>query len=218
MHTIQQQQQLRPSPCSTTQHITKRTQRNANQLQLSDPQLAACAQHFVSPHLLSKARQSKARQLAAANMGIPYSKQINAAFDQVTPLVSAGFEVLQTTKNISILLAAIQVVTVIILGAILLTLLALLISVNPDLEAERAAIVTPVVKWCACWAMPKCEARGRMLVSMIVLVGVVFVGSWVWFSVVTDVKDVAAEEAVDGGEGKGEGEEAKVKGEGETKA
>ena len=151
-------------------------------------------------------------------MGIPYSKQINAAFDQVTPLVSAGFEVLQTTKNISILLAAIQVVTVIILAAILLTLLALLISVNPDLEAERAAIVTPVVKWCACWAMPKCEARGRMLVSMIVLVGVVFVGSWVWFSVVTDVKDVAAEEAVDGGEGKGEGEEAKGKGEGETKA
>ena len=137
---------------------------------------------------------------------------------EVTPLVSAGFEVLQTTKNISILLAAIQVVTVIILGAILLTLLALLISVNPDLEAERAAIVTPVVKWCACWAMPKCEARGRMLVSMIVLVGVVFVGSWVWFSVVTDVKDVAAEEAVDGGEGKGEGEEAKGKGEGETKA
>lgn len=151
-------------------------------------------------------------------MGIPYSKQINAAFDQVTPLVSAGFEVLQTTKNISILLAAIQVVTVIILAAILLTLLALLISVNPDLEAERAAIVTPVVKWCACWAMPKCEARGRMLVSMIVLVGVVFVGSWVWFSVVTDVKDVAAEEAVDGGEGKGEGEEAKGKGEGESKA
>ena len=151
-------------------------------------------------------------------MGIPYSKQINAAFDQVTPLVSAGFEVLQTTKNISILLAAIQVVTVIILAAILLTLLALLISVNPDLEAERAAIVTPVVKWCACWAMPKCEARGRVLVSGIVLLLVVFVGSWVWFSVVTDVKDVAAEEAVDGGEGKGEGEEAKGKGEGETKA
>ena len=137
---------------------------------------------------------------------------------EVTPLVSAGFEVLQTTKNISILLAAIQVVTVIILAAILLTLLALLISVNPDLEAERAAIVTPVVKWCACWAMPKCEARGRVLVSGIVLLLVVFVGSWVWFSVVTDVKDVAAEEAVDGGEGKGEGEEAKGKGEGESKA
>jgi hypothetical protein len=156
-------------------------------------------------------------------MGIPYSKQINAAFDQVTPLVSAGFEVLQTTKNISILLAAIQVVTVIILGAILVTLLALLISVNPDLEAERAAIVTPVVRWCACWAMPQCEARGRVLVSGCVLVVVVFVGGWVWYSVVTDVKEEAAEEeeavAVDEGEeqqgkgkkeGKGKGEEEKA--------
>ena len=159
-------------------------------------------------------------------MGIPYSKQINAAFDQVTPLVSAGFEVLQTTKNISILLAAIQVVTVLILAAILLTLIALLISVNPYLEAERAAIVTPVVKWCACWAMPACEARGRVLVSGLVFVAVIFVGSWVWYSVVTDVKEVAAEEAVAGdeereGEGKGEAKgKAKgvKKGEGETKA
>jgi H+/Cl- antiporter ClcA len=159
-------------------------------------------------------------------MGIPYSKQINAAFDQVTPLVSAGFEVLQTTKNISILLAAIQVVTVLILAAILLTLFALLISVNPDLEAERAAIVTPVVKWCACWAMPACEARGRVLVSGLVFVVVLFVGSWVWYSVATNVKEVAAEEAVAEdeereGEGKGEAK-GKAKGgkngEGETKA
>jgi hypothetical protein len=159
-------------------------------------------------------------------MGIPYSKQINAAFDQVTPLVSAGFEVLQTTKNISILLAAIQVVTVLILAAILLTLIALLISVNPDLEAERAAIVTPVVKWCACWAMPACEARGRVLVSGLVFVAVIFVGSWVWYSVVTDVKEVAAEEAVaedEEREGEGNGEakgkaKGEKKGEGETKA
>lgn len=152
-------------------------------------------------------------------MGLPYSRQINAAFDQVTPLVSAGFEVLQTTKNISILLAAIQVVTVIILAAILLTLIALLISVNPDLEAERAAIVTPVVRWCACWAMPKCEARGRVLVSGMVLVGVMFVGGWVWYSVVTDVKEVAAEES-NGGEEREGGGEKKSEGtdEGETKA
>lgn len=136
-------------------------------------------------------------------MGIPYSKQINAAFDQVTPLVAAGFEVLQTTKNISILLAAIQIVTVVILGAILLTLVALLISVNPDLEAERTAIVTPVLRWCSCWAMPACEARGRVFVSGSVFFGVVFVGCWVWYSVVTDVRNVAAEEegvAVEGRE------------------
>jgi dolichol kinase len=129
-------------------------------------------------------------------MGIPYSRQIHAAFDQVTPLVAAGFEVLQTTKNISILLAAIQVITVVILAMILLTMLALLITMNPDLEAERAAIVTPVVKWFACWAMPECEARGRLAMSVLVLCAVVFVACWVWFSMVTDVKEVAAEEAV----------------------
>jgi len=34
------------------------------------------------------------------------------------------------------------------------------------------------------------------MISAIVLLVVVFVGSWVWYSVVTDVKDVAADEAV----------------------
>lgn len=141
-------------------------------------------------------------------MGIPYSRQIHAAFDQVTPLVAAGFEVLQTTKNISILLAAIQVITVVILALILLTMLALLITMNPDLEAERAAVVTPVVKWCACWVMPECEARGRLAVSILVLFGVLFVASWVWYSVATDVKEVAAEEAVAAEQVKEESKEA----------
>lgn len=48
-------------------------------------------------------------------MGIPYSKQIHSAFDQVTPLVAAGFEVLKTTKNIAILLACLQVFVALIL-------------------------------------------------------------------------------------------------------
>jgi len=129
-------------------------------------------------------------------MGIPYSRQIHAAFDQVTPLVAAGFDVLQTTKNISILLAAIQVITVVILGLILLAMVALLITMNPDLDAERVAIVTPVVKWCACWVMPECDARGRLAISAFVLFSVLFVMGWVWYSVATDVKEVAAEEAV----------------------
>ncbi|PSK58734.1 hypothetical protein C1H76_8690 [Elsinoe australis] len=82
-------------------------------------------------------------------MGIPYSKQINAAFDQVTPLVAAGFQVLETTKNISLLLLAIQILTVLLLALIQTTLLVVLITVNPDLESERAQIVTPVMKWVA---------------------------------------------------------------------
>jgi hypothetical protein len=53
-------------------------------------------------------------------MGLPYSRQINAAFEEVTPLVAAGFKVLRTTRNISILLAIIQVLTVFFLFLILL--------------------------------------------------------------------------------------------------
>jgi hypothetical protein len=67
-------------------------------------------------------------------MGIPYSREINAAFDQVTPLVAAGFKVLKTTKNISILLAVIQVLTVLFLALILWVMIALVYCVNPDLE------------------------------------------------------------------------------------
>jgi hypothetical protein len=69
-------------------------------------------------------------------MGLPYSKQINAAFEQVTPLVAAGFKVLRTTRDISILLAIIQVLTVLLLFLILLGLIALLYCVNPDLEVR----------------------------------------------------------------------------------
>lgn len=69
-------------------------------------------------------------------MGIPYSREINAAFEQVTPLVAAGFKVLKTTKNISILLAVIQVLTVFFLFLILCALLLLLYSINPDLEVR----------------------------------------------------------------------------------
>jgi hypothetical protein len=69
-------------------------------------------------------------------MGIPYSRQINSAFEQVTPLVAAGFKVLRTTRDISILLAIIQVLTVFFLGLILVALVVLLYCVNPDLEVR----------------------------------------------------------------------------------
>jgi hypothetical protein len=74
-------------------------------------------------------------------MGIPYSRQINAAFEQVTPLVAAGFKVLRTTRDISILLAIIQVLTVLLLGLILCGLVALLYCVNPDLEVRTLLLL-----------------------------------------------------------------------------
>lgn len=69
-------------------------------------------------------------------MGLPYSRQINAAFEQVTPLVAAGYKVLRTTRDISILLAVIQVLTVVLLFAILVALVGVLYCVNPDLEVR----------------------------------------------------------------------------------
>jgi len=109
-------------------------------------------------------------------MGIPYSKQINLAFDQVSPLVTRAAAVLETTKNISLLLALIQVLTVLLLSLIFIALLALLVSVNPDLEAERRALVTPVLRWCAAWVL---ELESRRFLGLLagVVVGGIAVGA-----------------------------------------
>jgi hypothetical protein len=112
-------------------------------------------------------------------MGIPYSKKINLAFDQVTPLVAAGFKVLQTTKNITFLLAAIQVLTAIFLGLISISLVALIITVSPDLEDEPRILVTPVVRWLATSVVH----YGRLLQAglVIVIAGAIMGGAGGWY-------------------------------------
>lgn len=102
-------------------------------------------------------------------MGIPYSREIDNAFNQVTPLVAAGFQVLQTTKNISILLAVIQVLTCLFLSAILLALIGLICTVNPDLERERDELVTPLVRWLSGWVFSYGRAVGWLIRAFIVL-------------------------------------------------
>lgn len=111
-------------------------------------------------------------------MGIPYSRQINAAFDQVTPLVASAYEVLQTTKNISLLLAAIQILTVIFLALILVVLLGVAYSVNPDLDRERKVLVTPALRWLA--GRVERGVRSRLWWGLGALV---VVGLWVGFYV-----------------------------------
>lgn len=76
-------------------------------------------------------------------MGALYSREIHAAIDQFTSPVPAVL----TTKSTFILLAAIQFIKVIILALILLAMLALLVTKDPDLEDKRAAVVKPAVKW-----------------------------------------------------------------------
>ena len=123
-------------------------------------------------------------------MGIPYSRQINTAFSQVQPLVASGFEVLETTKNIAVALFVIQILSVILLSFILVALLGLLFTLNPDLEPERKAIVTPVMKWIASWI------KGGNGVPWWVAAGMVFIfvgaglgfGGWVYYK--RNVEDV----------------------------
>ncbi|KAF2252226.1 hypothetical protein BU26DRAFT_538971 [Trematosphaeria pertusa] len=127
-------------------------------------------------------------------MGIPYSREINSAFEQVTPLVAAGFKVLRTTKNISILLAVIQVLTVFFLLLILLALLLLLYTVNPDLEKERKVIVTPFLQWLArvsFWGVIKGAVSA--LVGIALTLGV----SWYLFLVKHEDVEYAGNEDAD---------------------
>lgn len=102
-------------------------------------------------------------------MGIPYSREINKAFEQVTPLVAAGFQVLQTTKDISILLACIEVLTCVFLGLVLLALIGLICTINPELEREKDELVTPVVKWLASWIFSYGRIVGWLLRFTIVV-------------------------------------------------
>ncbi|KAH8669598.1 hypothetical protein BGZ60DRAFT_564059 [Tricladium varicosporioides] len=136
-------------------------------------------------------------------MGIPYSKQINLAFDQVTPLVAAGFKVLQTTKNITFLLAAIQVLTALFLFLILGALLALIITVSPDLEYERRMVVTPVMRGMVGRVMGYAEwvKMGVWIVGVGVLVGA-GAGWWVTREGVegVDVMGESVEGEVEAGE------------------
>lgn len=69
-------------------------------------------------------------------MVLPVLKEIKDSFSLMA----------QTTNNTAYLLAVTQILTVILLILILFVLLGLLISVNPDLAAERQTLVTPLVR------------------------------------------------------------------------
>lgn len=102
------------------------------------------------------------------------------------------------TPTSSFLLAAIQVLTAIFLGLILIALLALIITVSPDLEYERKALVTPVVKSLAYSIMQ--YGRSVEVGVLIVVLGVVVGAGGGWY--VTRESEVV-EVKVEGGEGEG---------------
>ncbi|KAF5980435.1 hypothetical protein FCOIX_4819 [Fusarium coicis] len=119
-------------------------------------------------------------------MGMPYSKQVHAAFDQVTPLVAAGFEVLRTTKNIAVFLAFLQVFITLILTLTLFAILAVIYSVNQDLEEERRALVTPCMQWIASWVL-EYETLTAWILKVVVVLGTAGLGLFLWQGSTTEV-------------------------------
>ena len=154
-------------------------------------------------------------------MGIPYSKEINAAFEQVTPLVGAGYEVLQTLKNIAILLACIQVLTVILLTFIFMAMMGLLITMNPDMEKERQQLVTPVVAeitgWLYAYGTP-----AKWLLRIFLVVSAVGFGMFLWQGSLAGVNapqfdDSGSGDTSDGGDEGAQGAKDEAKGKGKDK-
>ncbi|KAI1848974.1 hypothetical protein JX265_001305 [Neoarthrinium moseri] len=144
-------------------------------------------------------------------MGIPYSKQINHAFDQVTPLVAAGFEVLKTTKNIAILLAFLQVFVALVLVLNFAALIGLLFVLNPETERERVEIVTPVLRWLGAWVLQYGSVVLGFLKVAIVL-GTGGLGLMVWKGGIAGTR-VPGEGGEDQGDGQEGGEDGAQDGE-----
>ncbi len=72
-------------------------------------------------------------------MGVPFSREIEKASHHIDTLVPTVNIALWTIIWVSIIL-------LILIATILVAFIALLITVNPDLERERKALVTPVLR------------------------------------------------------------------------
>jgi hypothetical protein len=68
-------------------------------------------------------------------------------FKELKPLMNATFEASQSINRTAPILACTQVLMIVLLTAIFCALFGLLITLNPDLEAERQQVVTPAVRF-----------------------------------------------------------------------
>jgi hypothetical protein len=72
-------------------------------------------------------------------MGVPFSHEILKAFhhvDTIAPIVKVAFWTL----------IFVSILPLVLIGSLLIAVVALLITVNPDLVEERKALVTPVLR------------------------------------------------------------------------
>ena len=127
----------------------------------------------------------------------------------MTPLVAAAYEVLETTKNISLFLLALSVTSTITLFITLIVLIGVLISVNPDLESERRELVTPVVRWTVGW-VAWAFRWGRILAMVAFVLGLLVVWGGVRVTMVKGGEGVQEGFGREGGGGEFGGEEVVV--------
>ena len=131
-------------------------------------------------------------------MGIPFSREINAAFEQVTPLVQSAYEVLETTKNIALILMGIQILTVILLSMILLCLIGLLFTLSPELARERQLLVAPVLKWLASWSVTTSGFRKSIAGVLVGVFGIAGFGFLFYIYYMRNVEDATIENQAGG--------------------
>ena len=143
-------------------------------------------------------------------MGIPYSKEIDAAFNQVSPLVAQALDALHVTQYITYILATIQVITAILQLVTVLALFALLITINPDLSTERTELVTPILRYLASWMMPGSESRWWLSVlgRMFAVLWLCGCGVAAWYAFVEQRKKAPADIGLPPVEGDGEADVA----------
>ncbi|PMD30798.1 hypothetical protein L207DRAFT_519908 [Hyaloscypha variabilis F] len=74
-------------------------------------------------------------------MGMPFSREVQKASQHVENIAPYAVSALSAITWASIVLSF-------LIGALLLAVIALLITVNPDLEQERKLLVTPLLRVC----------------------------------------------------------------------
>lgn len=154
-------------------------------------------------------------------MGVPFSKEIDQAFEQlgplvakghqvldsaslqITPLAVTGAQVLDTTRTIGIVLFWLQLLSALAVALNLICLVAVLITLNPDLEEERKTLVTPAVRWVVRMTRWAVKVLMWVLVLLVHLLRVIGAAAWNWLP---QVEERNGEEACgDGGKDKGYG-------------
>ena len=80
-------------------------------------------------------------------MGVPFSREVEIILGSMQDLKPIAATVLQTVRYVALLLLVLQIATMFLLALLLAAVIALIVTMDPNLSGEREALVTPVLKW-----------------------------------------------------------------------